>query len=108
MAGSTIAQLGAIAAEQWGIVTTAQATEVGVSRKTLSSLTATGALERLAQGVYRMAGAPAAMLESNSGLRSRAATDSARLTGHYHRRAGAADRVHVAHDVALEHRAADS
>lgn len=63
MAGSTIAKLGAIAAERWGMLTTAQATEVGVSRKTLSSLTASGALERLAQGVYRMAGAPEAVVE---------------------------------------------
>lgn len=63
MAGATIAKLGAIAAERWGMVTTAQADEAGVSRKTLSSLTASGALERLAQGVYRMAGAPAAMME---------------------------------------------
>lgn len=63
MAGSTIAKLGAIAAERWGMVTTAQAAEVGVTRKTLSKLTASGALERLAQGVYRMAGAPVAMLE---------------------------------------------
>lgn len=63
MASSTIAKLGAIAAERWGMVTTAQAAEVGVSRKTLSNLAASGALERLAQGVYRMAGTPAAMLE---------------------------------------------
>ncbi|MFV4914394.1 type IV toxin-antitoxin system AbiEi family antitoxin domain-containing protein [Microbacterium lacticum] len=63
MAAITIAKLGAIAAERWGMVTTAQASEVGVSRKTLSALTVSGALERLAQGVYRMAGAPVAMLE---------------------------------------------
>lgn len=63
MSGSTIAALGTIAAERWGMVTTAQAANAGISRKTLSSLTTSGALERLAQGVYRMAGAPAAMLE---------------------------------------------
>jgi predicted transcriptional regulator of viral defense system len=63
MAGSTIAKLGAIAAERWGMVTTARAAEVGVSRKTVSALTTSGALERLAQGVYRMAGAPEAALE---------------------------------------------
>lgn len=62
MSGS-IAKLGAIAAEHWGMVTTTQASQADVSRKTLSALTASGALERLAQGVYRMAGAPAAMLE---------------------------------------------
>lgn len=63
MAGSTIAKLGPIAAEHWGMITTTQASQADVSRKTLSALTASGALERLAQGVYRMAGAPAAMLE---------------------------------------------
>ena len=66
MAGSTIAKLGSIATEQWGMITTAQAGNAGVSRKTLSSLTASGALERLAQGVYRMAGAPDATLEINT------------------------------------------
>lgn len=40
--------------------TTAQAAEVGVPRKLLSSLSASGAIERLAQGVYRMAGVPPA------------------------------------------------
>lgn len=40
--------------------TTAQAAEVGVSRKVLSGLVASGAIERLAQGVYRIAGALAA------------------------------------------------
>lgn len=55
---------------------------------------------------YPVLAAPA-IHESNSGLRSRAATDSERLTRHHHRRAGAADRVYVARDVALEHRAAD-
>ena len=40
--------------------TTRQAAEAGVARKVLSSLEASGAIERLAQGVYRMAGAPPA------------------------------------------------
>lgn len=43
--------------------TTAQAAEVGVSRKVLSGLVASGAIERLTQGVYRMAGAPPAAHE---------------------------------------------
>src|SRR3546814_9884090 len=38
--------------------TTAQAEAVGVSRKQLVRMTASGVLERLAQGVYRMAGTP--------------------------------------------------
>lgn len=60
MSGGTISRLGAIAAERWGMFTTAQAAEVGVSRKVLSGLAASGAIERLAHGVYRMAGAPPA------------------------------------------------
>lgn len=58
MAGKTIAELGELAAERWGMFTTAQAARVGVSRKTLSGLTSSGAIHRVAQGVYRMAGAP--------------------------------------------------
>lgn len=38
--------------------TTAQAEAAGVARKQLVRMTASGAIERLAQGVYRMAGAP--------------------------------------------------
>lgn len=60
MSGETISRLGAIAAERWGMITTAQAVDAGVPRKVLSGLVASGAIERLAQGVYRMAGAPAA------------------------------------------------
>ncbi|MEJ1092051.1 type IV toxin-antitoxin system AbiEi family antitoxin domain-containing protein, partial [Microbacterium istanbulense] len=40
--------------------TTAQATAAGVARKSLSGLANAGAIERVAQGVYRMAGSPAA------------------------------------------------
>jgi predicted transcriptional regulator of viral defense system len=56
----TISRLGEVAIERWGMFTTAQAAEAGVSRKALSSLAASGAIERLAQGVYRMAGVPPA------------------------------------------------
>ncbi|RWZ59634.1 transcriptional regulator [Labedella populi] len=55
-----IATLGAIGAGQWGMVTTQQAGEAGVPRSALARLAAAGAIERLAQGVYRMAGAPSA------------------------------------------------
>ncbi|MFH8253088.1 type IV toxin-antitoxin system AbiEi family antitoxin domain-containing protein [Microbacterium sp. B2969] len=58
MAGKTIAELGELAAERWGMFTTAQAAGAGVSRKTLSGLSTSGAILRVAQGVYRMAGAP--------------------------------------------------
>ncbi len=58
MAGSTIAKLGELAEQRWGMFTTSQAAEGGVSRKTLSGLAGSGAVLRVAQGVYRIAGAP--------------------------------------------------
>lgn len=58
MADSTLARLGSIAERRWGLLTTAQATSAGVSRKQLVRLAASGVIERIAHGVYRMAGAP--------------------------------------------------
>ncbi|MFD4324196.1 type IV toxin-antitoxin system AbiEi family antitoxin domain-containing protein [Nocardioides sp. NPDC058538] len=58
MADSTLAQLGAIAERRWGLLTTSQAESAGVSRKQLSRMASAGALERVAQGVYRISGAP--------------------------------------------------
>ncbi|MGU3411712.1 type IV toxin-antitoxin system AbiEi family antitoxin domain-containing protein [Microbacterium sp. M1A1_1b] len=58
MAGATMARLAAIAEQRWGLVTTEQAAAVDVTRNALTRLTASGALVRVAQGVYRMAGAP--------------------------------------------------
>lgn len=58
MADTTLAKLGEIAERRWGLVTTAQADDAGVSRKQLSRMASNGALERVTQGVYRMAGAP--------------------------------------------------
>lgn len=55
---STVSRLGVLAERRWGMFTTAQAEAVGVSRKQLVRMTASGVLERLAQGVYRMAGTP--------------------------------------------------
>ena len=63
MAGSTIAKLGELAADRWGMFTTAQAGAAGISRKTLSGLSSAGAILRVAQGVYRIAGAPEPELE---------------------------------------------
>lgn len=48
---------------QWGLVTTAQAAALGVSRQQLSELANQGALERVAQGVYRATNAPASLQE---------------------------------------------
>ncbi|MCI1650680.1 type IV toxin-antitoxin system AbiEi family antitoxin domain-containing protein [Bifidobacterium tibiigranuli] len=50
--------LSEVTASQWGMVTTAQAGALGVTRLTLSRLADAGHLERLAYGVYRDAGAP--------------------------------------------------
>jgi predicted transcriptional regulator of viral defense system len=58
MADSTLVRLGSIAERRWGLVTTAQAEDAGVSRKQLARMASAGAIERVAQGVYRMAGAP--------------------------------------------------
>jgi predicted transcriptional regulator of viral defense system len=58
VADSTLVRLGSTAERRWGLVTTAQAEDAGVSRKQLSRMASAGAIERVAQGVYRMAGAP--------------------------------------------------
>jgi predicted transcriptional regulator of viral defense system len=58
VADSALMRLGPIAERRWGLVTTAQAESVGVSRKQLARMAAAGSVERVAQGVYRMAGAP--------------------------------------------------
>jgi Transcriptional regulator, AbiEi antitoxin len=58
VADSTLARLGSVAERRWGLVTTAQAENAGVSRKQLARMASAGAIERVAQGVYRMAGAP--------------------------------------------------
>jgi predicted transcriptional regulator of viral defense system len=52
-----------LAASQWGMVTTAQAEQLGVSRSVLSQMERFGKLERLAQGVYRHAAAPSDRFE---------------------------------------------
>jgi predicted transcriptional regulator of viral defense system len=58
VADSTLVRLGSIAERRWGLVTTAQAEDAGVSRKQLARMASAGAIERVAQGVYRMTGAP--------------------------------------------------
>lgn len=58
VADSTIAALGSIAERRWGLFTTAQAESAGIARKQLSRMASTGAIERVTQGVYRMAGSP--------------------------------------------------
>jgi hypothetical protein len=58
MADSTLVRLGSTAERRWGLVTTAQAEDAGVSRKQFARMASAGAIERVAQGVYRMARAP--------------------------------------------------
>jgi hypothetical protein len=61
---SAVLELADLAAEQWGLVTTAQAREVGVSPQAIARFTNQGALERMTHGVYRVTGAPATPLDS--------------------------------------------
>jgi predicted transcriptional regulator of viral defense system len=59
VAASTIARLADIAQDQWGLVTRRQAQKAGVSERTIGRLASEGSLiERVAHGVYRLAGAP--------------------------------------------------
>lgn len=53
-----------LSAAQWGMFTSAQAAARGVGRVTLARLADTGQIVRLAQGVYRDAGAPSDRFES--------------------------------------------
>jgi len=56
--------INSISSQQWGMVTSAQATMQGINRTTLSRLERYGHLERLRQGVYRVSAAPATRLEA--------------------------------------------
>jgi Transcriptional regulator, AbiEi antitoxin len=58
MATATYGRLASIAADQWGLITRRQAEAVGVSTTTLQRLSSSGGLDRLAQGVYHLPGAP--------------------------------------------------
>jgi len=52
-----------LAAEQWGLLTAAQAGKLGVSAQQVARMAAGGILERLRHGVYRLAGNPANPLD---------------------------------------------
>ena len=52
-------RLGALAADQWGLITSAQAADLGVPVQYLARLAHAGLLERYRHGVYRVGGAPA-------------------------------------------------
>lgn len=55
---STLNRLARIAQDQWGLVTRRQAERAGVSPATLQRLASESVLERVAQGVYHLTGAP--------------------------------------------------
>lgn len=55
---STLSRLAQIAQDQWGLVTRRQAEQAGVSPATLQRLASESVLERVAQGVYQLTGAP--------------------------------------------------
>ncbi|MDP9324965.1 MAG: hypothetical protein M3O87_00320 [Candidatus Dormibacteraeota bacterium] len=56
---NTIARLGPIAEDQWGLITRRQAELAGVSQSTLQRLGSGGrVLDRVTHGVYRLAGVP--------------------------------------------------
>lgn len=55
---STLSRIASLAEEQWGLITRRQAETAGVSEATLKRMTRRSTLERVAHGVYRLAGAP--------------------------------------------------
>jgi predicted transcriptional regulator of viral defense system len=78
-ARDALRKLADVSASQWGMVTSVQASARGVTRLDLSRLADAGDLERISQGVYKNAGAPAGTF-----LDVRAAwlsSDPARLAG---------------------------
>jgi len=55
-AGNKLKRLAEVSVGQWGLVTTAQAANLGVDRLSLSRLSQSGHLDRVRQGVYRDSG----------------------------------------------------
>lgn len=55
---SSVLELADLAAEQWGLLTTAQARSVGASPQAVARLANEGVLERVTHGVYRVTGTP--------------------------------------------------
>ena len=60
---SAVLDLADLAAEQWGLVTTAQARFLGVSPQAMARLANQGTLERMTHGVHRLTGAPPSPLD---------------------------------------------
>lgn len=55
---AALTRLAPLAEAQWGLITSAQARAIGVSAQVLAQLARNGEAERVAHGVYRLAGAP--------------------------------------------------
>jgi predicted transcriptional regulator of viral defense system len=58
MARATTTRLAAVAEDQWGLVTRRQVEAAGISKATVQRLATDHVLERIAQGVYHLAGSP--------------------------------------------------
>jgi hypothetical protein len=92
MGRSKIAELADIAVGQWGMITTAQAAASRVSPQVVARLARGGELERLAHGIYRLAGSPPhphddlraawLALEPRRTASERLATDTAEVVSH--------------------------
>ncbi len=54
----TLNRISGVTEDQWGLVTRRQAELAGISQATLQRLAGSGVLDRVAHGVYRLAGAP--------------------------------------------------
>ncbi|MGH2897095.1 MAG: type IV toxin-antitoxin system AbiEi family antitoxin domain-containing protein, partial [Solirubrobacteraceae bacterium] len=57
---TTLGPLAELAQDQWGLLTRRQASRAGIAAATMTRLIGDGVLERVAGGVYRLAGAPLA------------------------------------------------
>jgi hypothetical protein len=57
---STLSRLAEVAEDQWGLITRRQANAACVPPATITRLVGSGLLERVAHGVYKLAGAPSA------------------------------------------------
>ncbi|MGC9670630.1 type IV toxin-antitoxin system AbiEi family antitoxin domain-containing protein [Planosporangium sp. 12N6] len=58
MKRTKLPEIAGVASDQWGMISTAQATAVGADARTLARLAANGQVERLTHGVYRLVGSP--------------------------------------------------
>src|SRR5262245_25626104 len=67
-AGAAINALAAYTADQWGLVTTAQANLAGIDNVTLNRLVSTGFLDHVRRGVYAATAAPEDFLRQHKAV----------------------------------------